>query len=137
MYTTCSHCQHAAGLLAKIQTDYSAKGVQVLGAVFDADASHGIPGFLKLTGANFPVGFSTPEQVVKFMKANGDYYVPMMAFIDRAGTVKSQIVSYGDPNSAADKFLSGDDEENNIRKEIDKYLKSGAPAATPKQAPKS
>src|ERR1700676_1662449 len=32
MYTTCPHCQKTAQLLAKVQTEYAPKGVQVLGA---------------------------------------------------------------------------------------------------------
>ncbi len=136
MYTTCSHCQHTAGILAKVQNDYAAKGVQILGVAFDIDAQHGIPGFLKITGANFPVGFSTPDQVTKFLHVNGDYYVPMMAFIDRTGTIRTQVVSYGDPNGEADKFL-GDDEEVNVHKELDKLLKAPVhPATATRQAPK-
>jgi hypothetical protein len=69
------------------------------------------------------------------MHAEGDYYVPMLAFIDRTGTVRSQYVSYGDPNGVADKFLA--DRETNVRKEIDKYLKPPVHTTTAKQAPKS
>lgn len=134
MYTTCPHCQHTAGVLAKVQTEYAAKGVQVLGVTFDANAQSGVPTFIKITGANFPVGYSTEDQMRKFMHLEGDYYVPMLAFIDSAGMIRSQVVSTGDPNSAADKFLT--DQEIAIRKEIDKGLR--APVHTvPKQAPKS
>src|SRR5690348_16642810 len=35
MYTTCPHCQHTAQVLTKIQTEYAARGVEMLGAVFD------------------------------------------------------------------------------------------------------
>lgn len=129
MYTTCSHCQHTAGILAKVNNEYGPKGVQILGVAFDQTAQQGIPAFLKMTGANFPVGFSTPDQVVKFMHSYGDYYVPMMAFIDRAGTVRTQIVSYGEPNGDADKFL-GEEQETNIHKELDKLLKAPVHATT-------
>jgi glutathione peroxidase-family protein len=135
MYTTCGHCQHTSGILAKINNDYAAKGVQILGATFDQDAQRGIPAFLKLTGANFPVGFSTPDQVVKFLHANGDYYVPMLAFIDQTGTVRTQVISYGEPNPDADKFL-GEEQETNIRKELDRLLKAPVHAPATKQAPK-
>jgi|SRR5580704_16404255 peroxiredoxin len=134
MYTTCPHCQHAAGILSKIQTDYAAKGAQVLGVVFDQSAQRDVGTFDKLYATTFPCGYSTPDQVVKFMHADGDYYVPMMAFIDKTGTLRTQVVSYGEPNGEADKFL-GDQEDANIRKEIDKLLKP-AVAAAPKQAPK-
>jgi cytochrome oxidase Cu insertion factor (SCO1/SenC/PrrC family) len=134
MYTTCPHCQHTAGVLAKVQTEYAAKGVQILGVTFDSNAQRGVPGFIQISGANFPVGYSTEDQVRKFMHLEGDYFVPMLAFIDKTGMIRSQVVSTGDPNSAADKFLL--DQENTIRKELDKYLKAAAVPAT-KQAPKS
>jgi len=135
MYTTCPHCQAMAGTLAKIQTEYADKGLQVLGVTFDAGAANNVTGFIKMTGANFPCGYSTPDQVVKFMHAQDDYYVPMLAFIDRTGAVRSQYISYGDPNGIADKFLA--DRDANIHKEIDKYLKTPVPTSTAKQAPKS
>lgn len=134
MYTTCPHCQHTAGVLAKIQTEYAAKGVQVLGTVFDVNARQGLANFVKVTGANFPVGYASEDLVKKFMHVEGDYYVPMLAFIDKAGMIRTTIISKGDPNGAADKFLA--DQENTIRKEIDKYLKPAA-AAAPKAAPKN
>jgi cytochrome oxidase Cu insertion factor (SCO1/SenC/PrrC family) len=135
MYTTCPHCQHTAGVLAKIQTEYAAKGVQILGVTFDSNAQRGVPGFIQITGANFPVGYSTEDQVRKFMHIEGDYFVPMLAFIDKTGMIRSQVVSTGDPNSVADKFLL--DQENTLRKEIDKYLKPGAAPAAKKAEPKS
>jgi len=137
MHTTCSHCQHTSGILAKVNNEYAAKGVQILGVAFDQGAERGIPMFLKITGANFPVGFSTEDQVAKFMHANGDYYVPMLAFIDRTGTVRTQAISYGDPNPEVDKYL-GEQQETNIRGELDKLLKTPVHATTAtKQAPKS
>jgi len=69
------------------------------------------------------------------MHIEGDYFVPMLAFIDKTGMIRSQVVSTGDPNSVADKFLL--DQENTLRKEIDKYLKPGAAPAAKKAEPKS
>ncbi len=135
MYTTCPHCQHTAGVLSKVQTEYAAKGVQVLGVTFDVNAKAGVAGFIKLTGANFPCGYSNEDLVKKFMHVDGDYFVPMLAFIDRTGTIRRQIISAGDPNGEADKFLA--DQENAIRKEIDKYLKPAGTTATAKKSTKS
>jgi len=134
MYTTCPHCQHTAGVLAKIQTEYAEKGVQVLGVTFDGGAQQGVANFIKITGANFPCGYSTAEQVTKFLHVDGDYYVPMLAFLDRAGNIRRQVVSDGNPNGEGDKFLM--DQEKTIRAEIDKELKIGA-AAGAKKATKS
>ena len=135
MFTTCTHCQHTAGILAKVQTEYGAKGVQVLGVTIDPGAKEGIPAFLKITGANFPVGYSDQPQALKFLHAPTDgWFVPMLAFIDAAGTVRSQYVVL-DSGDASSKFL--EDQDVNIRKEIDKYLKPAAHTTAAKQAPKS
>jgi peroxiredoxin len=127
MYTTCPHCQKTAQVLAKVQTEYAAKGVQVLGATFDKGAAGRVQQFNKSLGLNFPVGYSEQEPVLEFLQHPIDepYFVPILVFIDRRGTIRSQYI--GDET-----FLSR--QEVNIRAEIDKVLKMGVPAST---APKS
>ncbi len=60
------------------------------------------------------------------------YFVPILVFIDKHGMIRSQYI--GDET-----FLSH--QETNIRAELDKYLKSTAPATTStaasKKTPKS
>lgn len=140
MFTTCTHCQHTAGLLAKIQNEYASKGVQVLGVTIDPGAKQQIPAFLKITGATFPVGFSDSPTALKFLHvpADKDWFVPMLAFIDQKGTVRSQYVAFGE-GDATDEWLAdqdGDGKSNkgSIRRELDKYLKTGAPAASGKKS---
>jgi cytochrome oxidase Cu insertion factor (SCO1/SenC/PrrC family) len=135
MYTTCTHCQHTAGILSKINNDYAGKGVQILGVAIDAGAQQGIPTFLKITGANFPVGFAPTDQALKFLHAPTDgWFVPMLAFIDRNGTMRYENIVTDTDDGTAGKFI--EDQETTIPKEIDKYLKAPVSAAT-KQAPKS
>jgi peroxiredoxin len=135
MYTTCTHCQHLAGVLAKIQSQYTGKDVQVVGVTFDAGATQNVANFIKTFGVNFPCGSSPEEPVLRFLHApDQGFYVPMLAFIDRTGTIRSQyIVTDGD--QSAGKFL--EDQETSIPKEIDKYLKPAASTRAAKQAPKS
>jgi peroxiredoxin len=116
MFTTCPHCQRTAQLLTQVQTEYAAKGVQILGAVFDKDAVSRVQQFNKQLGLNFPVGYSEQGPVLEFLKLppNDPYFVPILVFIDRRGTVRSQYV--GD-----EPFLAH--QEVNIRAEIDKLLK--------------
>ena len=127
MYTTCPHCQKTAQLLTKVQTEYAAKGVQVLGAVFDQGAASRVQQFNKSLGLNFPVGYSEQGPVLEFLQHPIDepYFVPILVFIDRRGTIRSQYI--GDET-----FLSH--QEVNIRAEIDKMLR---PAAAASPAPKS
>ena len=129
MYTTCPHCQHTTGLLSKIQNEYASKGVQMLGVTIDKGAKEGLPTFIKITGANFPVGYSDPAPALKFMRVdtNKDWFIPMLAFIDQKGMIRSQYVSYGEGGDV-EKFLDEQDgdpakgDKGSIRREIDKYL---------------
>jgi peroxiredoxin len=116
MFTTCPHCQKTAQLLAEVQREYAARGVQILGAVFDKDAATRVQQFSKSLGLNFPVGYSEQAPVLDFLQLppNDPYFVPILVFIDRHGSVRSQYV--GDET-----FLSH--QEVNIRAEIDKLLK--------------
>jgi peroxiredoxin len=127
MYTTCPHCQKTAQVLAKVQTEYAARGVQVLGATFDQGAAGRVQQFNKSLGLNFPCGYSESGPVLEFLQHPIDepYFVPILVFVDRRGTIRSQYI--GDET-----FLSH--QEVNIRAEIDKMLKTGA---APSTAPKS
>ena len=121
MFTTCPHCQALCPTLAAIQRDYSAKGVQFVGDVIDAGAKDGLANFntLYVKGA-FPVGWSTQESALEFMKhPDLHYYVPMIAFVDRKGYVHGAYI--GD-----NEFFTN--AEKNIRADIDKIL-GVAPAA--------
>lgn len=123
MYATCPHCQHTAGLLSQLQGEFTAKGVQTLGAVFnDGDASL-VEQFKRQFHPAFPVGYSNIPSVLTFIQWPKDqlYYVPILVFIDKKGIIRQQIV--GD-----EKFYEEKNQMNNIRAEVDKLLK---PAAAP------
>lgn len=137
MYTTCTHCQHTAGVLAKINTEYANKGVQILGIVIDKGGDKNIPNFLKITGANFPVGFSDSDQAIKFLHGPTDgWFIPMLAFVDRHGMIRYENIVTDTDNGDAGNWIES--QEVNIPKEINKYLATPVAAETKaKQAPKS
>lgn len=120
MFTTCPHCQALCPVLASIQKDYAAKGVQFIGDVIDSGAKDGLKQFNDLYVRNaFPVGWSTQESALEFLKhPDPHYYVPMLAFIDRKGFIRSEYIGDND-------FFK--DGEKNIRAELDKIL--GVPPA--------
>jgi peroxiredoxin len=122
MFTTCPHCQHTAQVLTKVQTEYAERGVQVLGACFDDGAATRTQQFNKQLGLNFPVGISNQGSVLEFVQhpPTEPYFVPILVFIDKTGMIRSQYV--GD-----EKFLNN--QEVNIRAEIDKMLKGPGRAA--------
>lgn len=116
MYTTCPHCQKTAGVLAGVQKEYAARGVQVLGAAFDADAAARVRQFDTELGLNYPCGVSNDGAAREFvqLQPTEPYFVPILVFIDKTGTIRSQYI--GD-----EKFLNN--QEVNIRAELDKMLK--------------
>jgi peroxiredoxin len=120
MFTTCPHCQKTAGVLAKVQTEYAAKGVQVLGVTFDEGAPGRVNQFNQSVGLNFPCGYSTKGPVLEYLQASEPFFVPILVFIDKNGTIRSEYI--GD-----EKFLTN--QEVNIRAELDKYLKAPPAAA--------
>ena len=132
MYTTCPHCQKTAGVLSGVQREYENKGVQVLGATFDSGAAFRVQQFNKMFGVTFPCGYSNEEAVRQFLGLSKDepYFVPILVFIDKAGTVRSQYI--GD-----EKFLTN--QEVSIRAELDKLMKGTASSSkkTTPRAPKS
>ena len=129
MYATCSHCQHTAGLLNKISKDYSAKGVQVLGAVFNEGDVMRSDAFNKQFQIAFPCGYSNGLAVTSFLQwsPSEPYYVPILVFIDKTGMIRKQVI--GD-----EKFLDNATEEANIRAEIDKLLKPAVVSSAKKSA---
>jgi peroxiredoxin len=131
MYTTCPHCQKTAQVLAQVQKEYGARGVQVLGAVFDQAAASRVQQFNKSLGLNFPCGYSDQGAVLEFLQhpVSEPYFVPILVFIDKTGSIRSQYI--GDET-----FLTN--QEVNIRAELDKLLKVGAPISrTTSKSPKS
>src|SRR5580704_7481159 len=123
MYTTCEHCQHTAGVLAKINTAYADKGVQILGVVIDKGGDKNIPNFLKITGANFPVGFSDSDQAIKFLHGPAEgWFIPMLAFVDRNGMIRYANIVTDTDNGDAGRWIES--QEVNIPNEINKYLKA-------------
>jgi thiol-disulfide isomerase/thioredoxin len=129
MFTTCPHCQALCPVLANIQKDYTAKGVQFVGDVIDPGAKDGLANFNKLYAQGaFPVGWSTQESALEFMKhPDPRFYVPMMAFVDKKGFIRSQYIGDND-------FFR--EQDKNIRAELDKVLAAPAPSAV-KTAPKT
>jgi peroxiredoxin len=134
MYTTCPHCQKTAGVLAQVQKEYAARGVQVVGAVFDQGAASRVAEFSTKLGLNFPVGVSDQRSVLEFLQVpvTDPYFVPILVFIDKHGMIRSQYI--GDET-----FLSH--QETNIRAELDKFLKTTGTTTTStaasKKTPKS
>src|SRR5579863_479140 len=108
MYATCPHCQKTAKVLSQVQKEYEAKGVQVLGVLFDNGDAARVQEFRNGYATNFPVGVSDTRTVLEYLQhpLNEPYFVPDLIFIDKHHMIRSQYI--GD-----EKFL--DKQEINIR----------------------
>jgi len=115
--TTCQHCLESTKVLNQIQTDYAAKGVQILEGAFNPEAEGGLPSFIRQLKPPYPVGLISIDDVVTFAGiAQTDRPVsPVLVVVDRKGLIRSRY--YG-----SDPLFKGD-QGKNIRAEIDKYLK--------------
>ncbi len=123
--TYCSHCQKTIGALSKIQKDYGARGLQVLGSATEDMAAAALPGFLRQFDPPFPVGVNTTEEFVTYMQHPTmlQLYMPGLVFIDKAGLIQAQY-------EGRDSFLEENSVEKNIRAKVEAML---TPAAAPKK----
>src|SRR5260370_1195603 len=66
--TYCSHCQKVVGVLSKMQSDYGARGLQVLASATEDMAAAALPGFLRQYAPTFPVGVNTTTEFIAYMQ---------------------------------------------------------------------
>ena len=92
VHTTCPHCQHTSQVFTQLQNEYGARGFQAVDAAFNSMANMLVTDFVKNYNVGYPVGFSTPEEVMAYMGYNvmERYSVPQIIWIDRKGNIRSQ-----------------------------------------------
>src|SRR5215510_9618850 len=125
--TYCPHCQKTVGILSKMQNEFGPRGFQVLSSAIEDMASMAVPDFVKRFNPPFPVGFNDRNSVLDYLQhpVMNRLLMPQLVFIDKQFTIRAQY-------SGDDKFF-GDDQEKNIRAQIESLLKDSA--ATPAKKP--
>ena len=102
LFTTCQHCQHAAELYAKLQTELGPSGFQAVGVAFN-DEVQAAPGVLHAFAEhhklNFPVGTVTRTTVLNYLGLSQMEMlrVPQIVIIDRKGVIRVQSSTQGSP----------------------------------------
>jgi peroxiredoxin len=117
--TTCPHCQYTTGLLVKLQTEFVAKGLQVVACAVNDGAAAEVPNFIQRFHPNFPVGYSSDQVgVLSFLQhpVSAIPHMPMLAFIDRHGIIREQY--QGSDAALADEAK----QEEALRTEIEKLI---------------
>lgn len=118
--TTCPHCQHTIGILNKLQSEYTGRGLQVLACAIEDAAKQNLPGFIEKFKPAYPIGYAPRDSVYAYLQHPSMVILnmPALVFIDRTRTIRAQFK--GD----SPVFNEGD-QEKNLRGEIDKLLKQG------------
>ena len=121
IFTSCPHCQHTVGIMSDIQRQYGPRGFQALGSAFNEGAEQLLPGFLAKFNPAFPVGYASRATALEYLQipSNVPLMVPILIFIDKKGTIRSQHMGGSDP------FFT--DQDKTIRAELDALLKEPAP----------
>jgi thiol-disulfide isomerase/thioredoxin len=117
IYTTCPHCQAASHLMTKLQTEYAARGLQVIDVAVNPNADLLVENFAKDFQVNFPVGWATQAQMQTFMGfGDARYVVPQLVLIDRKGMIHYQTPAASNDDWA--KLMS----EQAIRQHLEQLL---------------
>jgi thiol-disulfide isomerase/thioredoxin len=127
VHTTCPHCQHTSQVFTQLYNEYGARGFQPVDAAFNTMANMLVSDFVKTYNIGYPVGFSSPEEVMSYLglsvmeRAN----VPQIVWIDRKGNIRSQTAATDsdpkyDPNTYSEGYW---------RSMIETLLKESATAA--------
>ena len=98
LYTWCPHCQATAKWLSQMQTELGPKGLQVYGVAFNDEVNTKDGATNNKTTAafsqyaQFPVGLSTKEPILKFLGLSvmDAYGVPQLVVIDKKGVIQAQ-----------------------------------------------
>ena len=107
------------GATGKLQTEFAAKGVQVIECAVNSNADALVADFVKTYKTNFPVGYNFDLDFIlgPFLELPKDKSpsMPIVVFIDRKGMIRAEY-------QGADDFISNPNQEQNIRAEIQKLL---------------
>jgi len=98
VHTTCPHCQHTSQVFTQFYKEYGPRGFQPVDAAFNSMAQMLVPDFIKNYQIGYPVGYSTPEEVMAYLgySVMERYTVPQIVWIDRKGNIRSQTTAAGD-----------------------------------------
>lgn len=124
VHTTCPHCQHTSQVFTQLYKEYGPRGFQPVDAAFNTMANMYVNDFVKTYNIGYPVGFSTPEEVMAYLGYNvmERYSVPQIVWIDRKGDIRSQTA----PNDNDPKYDPNTYNENYWRNMIETLLKEPA-----------
>jgi len=92
LQTNCPVCQEVSRVFARLSSEFGARGFQPLGVAFNPKADFSVAEFSKKSGANFPIGASSLEEVMKYLglPSSQRFNIPQIVWIDRDGNIRAQ-----------------------------------------------
>jgi len=97
--TWCEPCRDETPHLVKMQQEYAAQGLQVIGLnVGGEDDRAEVPKYVKEFGIEYPLGFPDDELVEAYLGDNEN--IPQTFVFDRSGKLVKHITGYGEEAGA-------------------------------------
>lgn len=97
--TWCEPCRAETPHLVKLQKQYAAQGLQVIGLnVGGEDDRAEVPGYVKEFGIQYPMGFPDDDLVEAYLGDNEN--IPQTFVFDRSGKLVKHIIGYGEDAGA-------------------------------------
>ena len=126
--TTCPHCQKTVGFLSGLQKELGPRGLQVVASAIEDGASMHVADFVQRFQPGFPVGFDELQPTEDYLQHPSmlRLLMPQVMFIGRDGVIRAQY-------SGDDKFFA-DNQEQNLRAQIEALLKPAQPAKKHRRA---
>ena len=94
LYTTCSHCAATATMFSKLEREFKAAGLRVVGIAFTDEAKmpQMITEFVAKNAVSFPVGLAGRQEVLAYLQFSEmiPFTVPQIVVIDRKGMIQAQ-----------------------------------------------
>ena len=91
--TACRECSVVLNLMGKIQAEYGAQGLQVIGIAGDPNAKFLLDPFIQRYRPAFPIGYMSDVEIKKLIDVGKDtahMAVPILVFVDKWGMVREQ-----------------------------------------------
>jgi peroxiredoxin len=104
----CNGCLRMAQMMNKLHGEMAGRGFLPIGVVFDNDISapviRDLANLLKL---NYPVGYTTSDQVDRYLKRamTVRFQTPQVVVIDRTGAIRAQSRPSGETNLTDETYL--------------------------------
>ncbi len=92
VHTTCPICQETSRVFTNLYAQYGPRGFEPLDVAFNSSADLYVAEFSKKYGIDYPFGFSSLAEVMKYLGLPADqrFTLPQIVWIDRNGDIRAQ-----------------------------------------------